>query len=50
MVGLARQQVNPRLKALEAEGLLRLGKGQIIVPDPGALRRVPAAPRVAPHP
>lgn len=48
MVGLARQQVNPRLKALEAEGLVRLAKGQIIVWDPLALRRLSTVTRRAP--
>lgn len=50
MVGLARQQVNPRLKALEAEGLIRLAKGQIVVPDPAALHRASEGPRAALHP
>jgi CRP-like cAMP-binding protein len=37
MVGLARQQVNPRLKDLEAAGLITLRKGQVVVPEPSRL-------------
>jgi hypothetical protein len=49
MVGLARQQVNPRLKDLEAAGLITLGKGQVVVPDPSRLAQAASARTTRPQ-
>ena len=49
MVGLARQQVNPRLKDLEAAGLITLGKCQVVVPDPSRLAQAASARTTRPQ-
>jgi CRP-like cAMP-binding protein len=38
MVGMSRQRLNPRLRALQDEGLVKLGFRRIVVADPAALR------------
>jgi CRP/FNR family transcriptional regulator, cyclic AMP receptor protein len=38
MVGMSRQRLNQRLRALQDEGLVELGFRRIIVPDPARLR------------
>lgn len=42
MLGVTRQSVNRVLRALEDEGLLRLGRGAIELPDPSRLARARA--------
>ena len=42
MLGLSRVTVNKTLQALQAEGLITLRYGRIVVPDHGKLVRYPA--------